>query len=105
MAARAAADLDADGARREVEVVVDEDQVLGAVAGERGAGEVHERRGLEQGDVLRADGDVGRLGLLLAAPGAAVALRKLLDNEVAGVVAGALVGAAGVAEADDYGGP
>jgi hypothetical protein len=68
-------------------------------------GEVHERRGLQQGDVLRADGDVGGLSLLLAAPGSAVAAGQLVDDEVAGVVAGALVGAAGVAEADDDGGP
>src|ERR687898_3086829 len=103
--ARAASDLDAHRPRFQVEVVVDDDEVLGPVIRDGRARVVHERRRLEEGDVVEAKGDRGCFGPFPLAPVAVVTLRELIGDEVPGVVAGAFVGAPWVTEADDEGGP
>src|SRR5215208_8517202 len=103
--ARAASDLDAHRTSFQVEVVVDDDEVLRPVVRDGRARVVHEGRRLEEGSVGEAKGDRGCFGLLPLAPGAVVTLRELVNDKVAGVVAGASVGAARVTEADDEGGP
>src|SRR5215208_1855259 len=102
--ARAASDLDAHRPRFQVEVVVDDDKVLGPAVRYGGACVVHERRGFEEGGIFGAKGDGRCLGLLPLAPGAVVTLRELVGDQVAGVVTGAFVGASRVTEADDEGG-
>jgi len=54
---------------------------------------------------LEADASRGGLGPLSLAPGAAVTTGELVGDEKADVVAGAFVGAARVAEANDDEGP
>src|SRR5215207_8801350 len=103
--ARAASDLDAHCPRFQVEVVVDDDEVLGPVVRDGGACVVHKRRRLEEGGIFRTKGDGGYFGLLPLAPGAVVTLRELVGDQVAGVVTGAFVGAPRVTESDDEGGP
>src|SRR5215207_4776450 len=103
--ARAASDLDAHCPRFQVEVVVDDDEVLGPVVRDGGACVVHKRRRLEEGGIFRTKGDGGYFGLLPLAPGAVVTLRELVGDQVAGVVTGAFVGTSRISEADDEGGP
>ena len=105
MAARAAADLHPDVAFGEVEVVVDDDQVFSSEPDQRRPRVVHERRRLQECDLLDARVDGCRLGLLSLAPGAAVAAGQLVDDEEADVVEGTLEGAPRVTEADYHGGP
>src|SRR3954468_17821158 len=80
-----------------------DDELLRLVPGERRSRVVHIRRRFEERNVLRAKPNRRGLGLLLRAPGAAVALRELVSDEEADVVAGTLVGATQVAEAHDDG--
>src|SRR5918995_4804066 len=88
VSASAASDLDAHRPRFQVEVVVDDDEVLGPVIRDGGARVVHERRRLEEGDVVEAKGDRGCFGPFPLAPVAVVTLRELIGDEVPGVVAG-----------------
>src|SRR5829696_4917713 len=93
------ADLYADIARREIEVVVYNYELLNFEPGESHPRIVHIRRRLEKRDVLQAETYPGGLGLFLCAPGAAVAFRELVGNEEPDVVAGALIRAAQVSKA------
>ena len=102
--ARAASDLDAHRPRLQVEVVVDDDKVLGPAVRDGGACVVDERRRFEEGGTFGAKGDWRCFGLLPLAPGAVVTLRELVGDQVAGVVTGAFVGASRISEADDEGG-
>src|SRR5919112_5319802 len=105
VSASAPPDLDAHRPRFQVEVVVYDDEVLGPVVRDGRARVVHERRRLEERDVVEAKGHRGCFGPFPLAPGAVVTLREFVGDEVSGVVAGAFVGASRVAEADDEGGP
>ena len=103
VAARPAADLDPHGTCREVQIVMHDDEVFGLVSHERRSRVVHVRRRFEERDVLEAKAHRSGLGLLLGAPGAAVAAGKFVGDQEADIVAGALVGTARVAEAYDDG--
>src|SRR5215217_5989022 len=93
MTARPAAKLYPHYARRKVQIVMHNGQLDSLIPYERRPRIVHVRRRLEQRDVLEAEAQRGSLSLLSRPPGAAVAPRKLVSNEEADVVAGALVGA------------
>src|SRR5215218_338725 len=97
------ADLYADIARRKIQVVVYNYELLNFEPGESHPRIVHIRRRLEKRDLLQAETYLGSLGLLLCAPGAAVAFRELVGDEESDVVAGALIGAARVSKAHDDG--
>ena len=66
----------------------------------RAAGVVHERLGFEQRDFVPVDPDLGEAALELAAPGAVMPPRKLVDDEPTDVVAVPCVLAPRVTEAD-----
>jgi hypothetical protein len=97
------ADLYADIARREIEVVVYNYELLNFEPGESHPRIVHIRRRLKKRDVLQAETYPGGLGLFLCAPGAAVTFSELVGDEESDVVAGALIGAARVSKAHDDG--
>src|ERR671921_2697670 len=82
------ADLYADIARREIQVVVYNYELLNFEPGESHPRIVHIRRRLEKRDLLQAETYPGGLGLLLCAPEAAVAFRELVGDEESDVVAG-----------------
>src|SRR5215216_7158880 len=99
------ADLYADIARRKIQVVVYNYELLNFEPGESHPRIVHIRRRLEKRDLLQAETYLGSLGLLLCAPGAAVAFRELVGDEESDVVAGALIGAGPGFQALDAGRP
>src|SRR5690242_12363948 len=68
---------------------------------DRAPGLVHVRLGLEQGELVPVDADLGQLPVELRLPRAAVPARELLDDHPADVVPVARVLTARVAEADD----
>src|ERR671920_2041951 len=82
------ADLYADTARREIEVVVYNYELLNFEPGESHPRIVHIRRRLKKRDVLQAETYPGGLGLFLCAPGAAVTFSELVGDEESDVVAG-----------------
>src|ERR671921_798651 len=89
------ADLYADIARREIEVVVYNYELLNFEPGESHPRIVHIRRGLKKRDVLQAETNPGGLGLFLCAPGAAVTFSELVGDEESAVVAGGGAGGGG----------
>src|SRR5215216_3414155 len=97
------ADLYADIACREIEVVVYNYELLNFEPGESHPRIVHIRRRLKKRDVLQAETYPGGLGLFLCAPGAAVTFSELIGDEESDVVAGALIGVARVSKAHDDG--
>src|SRR5829696_3696788 len=101
----AAPSFDPHRARLQVQVVVDYDQVLRPVLRDGGAGVVHEGRRLEERCVGEAHRDGCSFCLLPLAPGAVVAFREFVGNQVTRVMAGSFVWATGIAQADDDGGP
>src|SRR5215204_2450526 len=84
--ARAAPGLDAHRACLQVQVIVNDYEVLGPVFRDGGARVVHEGHRFQEGGAVEAQGDGDRFGLSLFAPGATVALRELVGDQVAGVM-------------------
>src|ERR671921_1863499 len=82
------ADLYADIARREIQVVVYNYELLNFEPGESHPRIVHIRRRLKKRNVLQAETYPGGLGLFLCAPGAAVTFSELVGDEESDVVAG-----------------
>ena len=103
VATRPAADLYPHCPCREVQVVVQDDELFGFIPSERCTRVVHVRRRLEERDLPELEAYRSGLGLFLRAPGATVTPREFVDDEKADVVAGALVGAAWVSKAHDDG--
>ena len=101
VATRPATDLHPYGASRKVQIIVHDDELRGLVSGKCCPRIVHERRGLEEYDVLEAKLHRRDLSFLLRAPGAAMAAGELVSDKEADVVAGALVGTARVTETHD----
>ena len=109
MAAVAAAALHAHVARRQVDVVVDDDhvaQVDAVLLGEfldRTPRDVHERLGLGQDEVLVGKADDRHLRATLVLPvGGAKVVGKQVDSEKPGIVPGSLILRARISKPDDH---
>ena len=109
VAAVAAADFEAGLAAGDVQLVVGDEDLVGAdfvklrQRGDGLAGKVHKGVGLEQPDVALRPLGARCLAVVffLALEGDAPGVRQLVEKPEAGVVAGVFVLAAGVAQADD----